>query len=135
MIPNRPFTDFDPSRVQCGNELDIVPSNGAESNSFANEQMVGSTRSMPATPRRSETHSMVVDSHSSTPVKSGSAIVPTFHARRTLQRRRSRAALEANTAAWGYTKVALLFFVSLLVTWVSDSSFLSVIKIRTDGVK
>ena len=28
-------------------------------------------------------------------------------------------ALEANTAAWGYTKCALLFFVSLLITWVS----------------
>lgn len=32
---------------------------------------------------------------------------------------RNRVAIEANTAAWGYTKVALLFFVSLLVTWVS----------------
>ena len=27
---------------------------------------------------------------------------------------------DANAAAWGYTKVALLFFVSLLVTWVSQ---------------
>ena len=33
--------------------------------------------------------------------------------------RNNRAAMEANTAAWGYTKVALLFFISLLVTWVS----------------
>lgn len=33
--------------------------------------------------------------------------------------RRTRAAVEANRAARGYTKVALLFFVSLLVTWVS----------------
>lgn len=32
--------------------------------------------------------------------------------------RKTRAALEANRAAWGYTKVALLFFISLLVTWV-----------------
>lgn len=30
----------------------------------------------------------------------------------------NRAAIEANAAAWGYTKVALSFFVSLLVTWV-----------------
>jgi len=35
-----------------------------------------------------------------------------------IQQRSSRAAMEANTAAWGYTKVALLFFVSLLITWV-----------------
>ncbi|MCJ1272515.1 hypothetical protein MMC21_000301 [Puttea exsequens] len=37
------------------------------------------------------------------------------------QQRNNTAALEANTAAWGYTKVALLFFVSLLVTWVPSS--------------
>ena len=36
------------------------------------------------------------------------------------QGRKKRAAMEANRAAWGYTKVALLFFVSLLVTWVSS---------------
>jgi hypothetical protein len=36
----------------------------------------------------------------------------------TIQQRSNRAAMEANRAAWGYTKVALLFFVSLLVTWV-----------------
>lgn len=34
------------------------------------------------------------------------------------QYRSNRAAMEANTAAWGYTKVALLFFVSLLITWL-----------------
>ena len=28
---------------------------------------------------------------------------------------------DANAAAWGYAKVALLFFVSLLVTWVSQT--------------
>ncbi|MCJ1391201.1 hypothetical protein MMC18_004063 [Xylographa bjoerkii] len=32
-------------------------------------------------------------------------------------------ALEANTAAWGYTKCALLFFVSLMITWVPSSIF------------
>lgn len=37
--------------------------------------------------------------------------------------RNNKAALEANTAAWGYTKVALLFFVSLLVTWVSECQY------------
>lgn len=38
-----------------------------------------------------------------------------------IPRRKSNAAMEANKAAWGYTKVALLFFVSLLVTWVPSS--------------
>lgn len=36
-----------------------------------------------------------------------------------LLHRQHKVALEANTAAWGYTKIALLFFISLLVTWVS----------------
>ena len=37
------------------------------------------------------------------------------------QYRRNRSAAEANRAAYGYTKVALLFFISLLVTWVPSS--------------
>ena len=37
------------------------------------------------------------------------------------QQRKNRAAMEANRAAFGYTKVASLFFVSLLVTWVPSS--------------
>ena len=38
------------------------------------------------------------------------------------QSRKNRAAVEANRAAWGYTKVAVLFFISLLVTWVPSSA-------------
>lgn len=37
--------------------------------------------------------------------------------------RQNNAAMDANTAAWGYTKCAILFFLSLLVTWVC--SFIS----------
>ena len=39
-----------------------------------------------------------------------------------MQTRSNRAAMEANRAVWGYTKVALLFFVSLLITWVGCGS-------------
>ena len=42
-----------------------------------------------------------------------------------MQHKKSKAALEANSATWAYTKVALLFFVSLLVTWVSNISIAS----------
>ena len=38
-------------------------------------------------------------------------------------------ALEANAAAWGYTKCALLFFVSLLITWVSSLLLLIIFSI------
>ena len=37
------------------------------------------------------------------------------------QQRKNRAATEANRSAFAYTKVASLFFVSLLVTWVPSS--------------
>ena len=37
------------------------------------------------------------------------------------QHKKNKAAMEANRAAFGYTKVASLFFVSLLVTWVPSS--------------
>ncbi|KAL8709575.1 MAG: hypothetical protein Q9220_005667 [cf. Caloplaca sp. 1 TL-2023] len=43
------------------------------------------------------------------------------HHSKTTQTQTHRAALEANTAAWHYTKVALLFFVSLCVTWIPSS--------------
>ena len=57
---------------------------------------------------------------SSVPFKSRPSI---FHNSSTMstQQRRHKAAMEANRAAFGYTKVALLFFVSLLVTWVSKA--------------
>lgn len=37
----------------------------------------------------------------------------------TLTYRKNPSAMEANTAGWAYTKCAVLFFVSLLITWVS----------------
>jgi hypothetical protein len=33
---------------------------------------------------------------------------------------RPRTALDANTAAWGYTRIAFLFFLALLITWVGS---------------
>jgi len=50
------------------------------------------------------------------------ASAPTKYRRSRLpaQRSKGNAALEANRAAWGYTNVALLFFASLLITWVSS---------------
>lgn len=47
------------------------------------------------------------------PIQQGPPNVENF------QRRQNNVALEANSAAWSYTKCALLFFVSLLITWVS----------------
>jgi hypothetical protein len=35
---------------------------------------------------------------------------------------RRYAVMEANNAAWGYTKVAVLFFVAMMVTWIPSSA-------------
>ncbi|KAI4121552.1 MAG: hypothetical protein LQ338_006297 [Usnochroma carphineum] len=59
-----------------------------------------------------------IDPTSGTPIPS---VPPTPGSAAAITYRNNRAAMEANTAAWGYTKVALLFFVSLLITWVPSS--------------
>ncbi|MCJ1397281.1 hypothetical protein MMC11_000473 [Xylographa trunciseda] len=41
---------------------------------------------------------------------------------RSIHSRQQNVALDANTAAWGYLKCAMLFFVSLLITWVPSSA-------------
>lgn len=61
------------------------------------EQYSINIMSSPMTPRPSAPHTSIVS----------------------IQNQKNRAAIEANRAIWGYTKVALLFFISLLVTWVS----------------
>ncbi|KAL8710865.1 MAG: hypothetical protein Q9220_004669 [cf. Caloplaca sp. 1 TL-2023] len=52
-----------------------------------------------------------------------------------LQYRNNKAAMEANTAAWGYSKVALLFFVSLLITWVRFTAPLPPSPINSSGAE
>lgn len=39
-----------------------------------------------------------------------------------LYRTRRYAAMEANNAAWSYTKVAVLFFIAMMVTWIPSSA-------------
>lgn len=46
-------------------------------------------------------------------------IMPRTPSGENLTYRKNKATMEANTAAWGYTKCAVLFFISLLITWVS----------------
>ncbi|MCJ1295562.1 hypothetical protein MMC34_007125 [Xylographa carneopallida] len=41
---------------------------------------------------------------------------------RSIHSRQQNVAMDANTAAWGYLKCAMLFFVSLLITWVPSSA-------------
>ena len=48
---------------------------------------------------------------------------PSSPVTQSLQRRQHNVALEANTAAWGYLKCAMLFFISLLITCTSLPTF------------
>lgn len=65
-------------------------------------------------------YSVTIDS---APMGPGSEVPPSVTPRvhSTTGQQNNRSTMEANRAAFGYTKVALLFFVSLLVTWVSFS--------------
>ena len=53
----------------------------------------------------------------------GAHNVPPTPTTQYIVQRQSNAALDANNAAWGYTKCALLFFASLLITWVRNLFF------------
>ncbi|KAI4243462.1 MAG: hypothetical protein L6R40_003464 [Gallowayella cf. fulva] len=72
--------------------------------------------------RNHDQYSIKISSSAMSPTFSDSTTImpPTPTSAAAVQYRTNRAAMEANTAAWGYTKVALLFFVSLLVTWVTS---------------
>ncbi len=54
-------------------------------------------------------------------VGTGSAASQAPHARMASLARTPRRNHEANSAAWGYTKCAMLFFISLVITWVSPA--------------
>ena len=95
-VPN-PFTNFKTTEVEITSELADLPS------------------------RNHDPYSIKISSSKTNPTISDAIttvnVTSTFAAAK--QYRVNRAVMEANTAAWGYTKVALLFFVSLLITWVS----------------
>lgn len=109
-----PFTSFKTTEVHITSEL-VELSNEGLPNPVGKTDGLGITTTINSAPR-----SPTIDSTSLSPkVRTSSK---TASSRRTdLQRRNNRAAMEANTAAWSYTKCAILFFISLLVTWVPSS--------------
>lgn len=74
-------------------------------------------------------YSVKISSHQSdkelTPVSSPSyesKSMPNLPQSEHVQLARPYVAMEANNAAWAYTKVALLFFTAMLVTWIPSSA-------------
>ncbi|KAL8689029.1 MAG: hypothetical protein Q9218_005207 [Villophora microphyllina] len=119
-----PFTNFKTTEVEITSELANSQCNShAESNSMIIYPMA---RSKPGPPsaRGYDQYSVTVSSKPMSPTLSNSSpTVPPTPGTAAAVHYRHRAAMEANTAAWGYTKVALLFFVSLLITWVKRRSW------------
>lgn len=134
-----PFTDFKTTEIQITSELATLNSLDVTKVFLSPDGRIGRQA---ATPSPSRTHydpytvtigsapmsAREVPMSATSPgeeVISPSSVpkmeLPQF-VKPSLQHRKNRAALEANAAAWGYTKVALLFFVSLLITWVRAPS-------------
>ena len=106
-----PFTSFKTTEIHITSELAAVrapnvfmmpDAKDAEMNDKGYDQYSVTIGSAPLSPRLEALPPMTSKAHS------------------TIAQQNHRAAMEANRAAFGYTKVALLFFVSLLVTWVSS---------------
>lgn len=119
VVVENPFTSFKTTEVHITSEPMDLPLHDT-SNILGK---VDGTGSSPALGQYSVTincSSPPITSPNLSPKAWASSNAPPSR-RSDLQRRSNRAALEANTAAWSYTKCAILFFISLLVTWVPSS--------------
>jgi len=119
-----PFTSFKTTEILVTSELADIPHHNY-SNMF--DEVDDKGKPISRDPRLGQ-YTVTINSAPMSPTKTrpiSSPRAPTNpssdHMQQQLQRRKNRAALEANAAAWGYTKCAILFFVSLLVTWVPSS--------------
>jgi hypothetical protein len=104
-----PFTSFKTTEISISSELAPVKRPGGSDIMPAMD-----AKGRPATSHGYDQYTVTIASAPLSPRFDGP---PTP----SLQNRNKNAALDANAAAWGYTKVALLFFVSLLITWVPSS--------------
>lgn len=116
-----PFTNFKTTEIEITHELARLPfqTPPEANNAFVHPDDVHNPR-LPGS-KGYDSYSIHISSTPLSPsVATPSANAPpTPGSAATISYRNNRAAMEANTAAWGYTKVALLFFVSLLITWVN----------------
>lgn len=113
-----PFTSFKTTEVRITHELATLPNELEKNDMF----IYGYQRHLQP-PKSYDQYSVNITSAPLSPNLDVSTtdVPPTPGSAATVTYRNNRAAMEANTAAWGYTKVALLFFVSLLITWVPSS--------------
>ena len=116
-----PFTDFKTTEIEITSELAILQASDPELPRVyfrANDQRAKNRCETPSLGQDYGAYTVTIDSSSSRRPRSETRISIPPQTPRTTQHRKNRMAIEANTAAWAYTKVAILFFISLLVTWV-----------------
>ena len=140
-----PFTDFKTTEIRITSELATLQSPDPATDFLAIEDGAGRTGASPSpSGQHYDPYTVTIGSVLTDP--KDLSILPTDPrekvmsplpvpkvdlpqaAKPSVQQKKNRAALEANAAAWGYAKVAMLFFVSLLITWVSGMLLSIVLK-------
>lgn len=101
-----PFTSFKTTEIHITSELLTLPAKGSL------DTLCKSHMGNEMQPDRG------YDRYTVTIASNPKAFRPPTPSGEPLALRQHRVAMEANTVAWGYTKIALLFFISLLITWV-----------------
>lgn len=110
LVIGNPFNSYKTTEVHITSELVALEEQGLPPIDLHVDQSQG------APPRHGyQQYSVTIERCPMSPVLNSA---PTTQGN-AVQRRQNNAALEANTAAWGYTKCAILFFLSLLITWVT----------------
>ncbi|CAF9909200.1 MAG: hypothetical protein ALECFALPRED_005408 [Alectoria fallacina] len=109
-----PFTGFKTTEIHITSELATL-----HSPNMSNVFFMPDKERLDKNDKRYDQYSVTIGSAPMSP-RSEAPPPMTPRAHSTISQRNNKAAMEANRAAFGYTKVALLFFVSLLVTWVSS---------------
>ena len=110
-----PFVSYKTTEIQVTSELANI---GGAAPDDSSQRLLG------LTPRSRVTSNQGYEQYSITIERGATQMLPTPRAQ-SFHTAKNSVALEANAAAWGYTKCALLFFVSLLITWVRDFCFRS----------
>ena len=118
MVEN-PFTSFKTTEIHISSELAGLPTAHTSEVSLpmgSKDRVASPNRGYDQYSVTIETSPMSPRLHQATPMT-----LPPTPGAQSMYHRHNNAALEANAAAWGYTRTASLFYVSLLITWVSQS--------------
>ncbi|MCJ1486643.1 hypothetical protein MMC06_006821 [Schaereria dolodes] len=118
MVEN-PFTSFKTTEIHISSELAGLPTAHTSEVSLpmgSKDRVASPNRGYDQYSVTIETSPMSPRLHQATPMT-----LPPTPGAQSMYHRHNNAALEANAAAWGYTRTASLFYVSLLITWLPSS--------------